>query len=125
MLKRTAIKPRRQNAPRPEWKVARAYAQWLRGRICACGGRNPDCGGLIQAAHVPHPASKGTSTKVADRYEIPLSFGCHINTQHRIGWPEFSRLFLHGADPTKLAEDYWRAWPGRAAWEARHAAPHP
>jgi hypothetical protein len=119
MLRRTALRPRRQNAPRPDWKVAEAFKQWLRGRECACGGSNPDCSGKIQAAHVPHKGSKGIGTKVADRYCIPLSEGCHLHTQHRIGWPEFARKYLHGQDPESLAGDYWHLWPGRIAWERK------
>lgn len=119
MHRSSLARPRHRNAPRPAWKVAKAYGQWLRGRTCACEGRNPDCEGPMQAAHVPHPQSSGQGTKAADRYEIPLTVGCHLFTQHRIGWPEFARLYLNGADPTKLAEAYWQQWPGRIAWERR------
>jgi hypothetical protein len=52
---------------------------------------------------------------VADRHCIPLSDYCHQH-QHAIGWRTFERL-LPGGDAVKLAEEYWRAWPGRAAWE--------
>jgi hypothetical protein len=121
MLARAAIKPRRRNSPRPAWKVARAYGQWLRGRPCACEGRNPACSGPIQAAHVPHKASKGVATKAADQYQIPLSEGCHLKTQHRKGWQTFAAMFLGGRDPVALSEDYWRLWPGRARWEARQS----
>ena len=116
-LSRSAIKPRKRNAPRRAWKVAEAYHQWLRGRPCACMGRNPACDGKMQAAHVPHAASKGTGTKAADRWAIPLTVGCHINTQHIIGWPEFASRYLGRRDPTALAAEYWAAWPGRAKWE--------
>lgn len=118
---RIDTRPRKRNAPRPAWKVAEGFRQWLRGRPCACQGRNPDCSGKIQAAHTPHPASRGMNSKVADRYEIPLSEGCHIFTQHRIGWPEFARRYLGGEDPAKLAEAYWKAWPARAQWERKLA----
>ena len=122
MLSRASLaRPRKRNAPRPAWKVAKAYGQWLRGRSCACEGRNPDCRGPIQAAHVPHPQSSGTATKAADQHQIPLSYACHIDTQHRIGWKSFAALYLAGADPTELAERYWLAWPGRPRWENQHA----
>lgn len=117
MLSRAALAPRKQNAPRPAWKCAEAFKQWLRGRPCACGGRNPACSGKIQAAHVLHE-SAGMGTKAADRYCIPLSEGCHINTQHRIGWISFAAKYLGGRDPVALSEEYWKAWPGRRAWEA-------
>src|SRR3546814_4506728 len=35
MLPRSAFAPRKKNSGRPAWKVARSYAQWLRGRPCA------------------------------------------------------------------------------------------
>lgn len=119
MLARTAIRSRHRNAPRPAWKVASAFHQWLRGRPCACGGANPKCAGRIQAAHVPHKASKGTATKAADQWAIPLSEGCHLHTQHSRGWQTFARLYLGGRDPVALAAEYWRAWPGRIAHERK------
>lgn len=60
--------------------------------------------------------SKGMGTKAADFNAIPLSEGCHLRTQHVIGWPEFARLYLD-APPETLAPSYWRAWPGRADYE--------
>lgn len=122
MLRKAAIQPRRRNAPRPAWKVAEAFGQWLRGRPCACQGRNPDCSGKIQAAHVPHKASKGMATKAADRYQIPLSEECHLRAQHGKGWQTFAERFLGGRDPVELSDDYWKAWPGRAAWERKMEA---
>jgi hypothetical protein len=116
-LKSSAFKPRKKNAPRPDWKVAEAFKQWLRGRPCACGGRNPACDGKIQAAHGPHKASKGMATKAADRYCMPLSEGCHLTTQHKQGWQTFAARYLGGADPLAICEEYWRAWPGRSKWE--------
>ncbi len=116
-LPMSATRARKRNSPRPEWQVAESYKQWLRGRPCACGGRNPRCFGRIQAAHGPHKASKGTSTKAADRWAMPLSEVCHIETQHKQGWQKFATKYLGGRDPVQLAEDYWRAWPGRAKWE--------
>lgn len=123
MLTRTAFRPRKQNAPRPAWKVAEAFRQWLRGRPCACQGRNPDCGGPMIAAHVDHagkgtPDAKGTATKVADKFNIPLTDRCH-QLQHSKGWPWFEKNILKASAIT-LAEDYWRAWPGRVAWEAKN-----
>lgn len=120
MLRASAFKPRKQNAPRPAWKVAEAFKQWLRGRPCACGGKSPHCMGPIQSAHVPVPGEKGISTKVADRHCIPLSYGCH-ELQHKIGWVSFTISYLRGSDPLRLSDAYWRAWPGRAKWEASNA----
>lgn len=120
MLSRSAFRPRRQKAPRPAWKVAEAFKQWIRGRPCACEGRNPECDNQdIQAAHTGHKGSKGMGTKAADRYCIPLSEVCH-RTQHLIGWQSFAAKFLRGAEPVVLSLRYWAAWPGRAKWEEKN-----
>lgn len=119
MLHRSATAPRKRNAPRPAWKVAEAFRKWLRGRPCACKGRNPDCGGDMVAAHVDHAGGKGMQTKVADRHCIPLTDRCHM-LQHNKGWPWFEREVLRGSAVT-LAAEYWKAWPGRTKWENDHA----
>lgn len=117
MLGPAALRNRHRNAPRPAWKVADAFRQWLRGRPCACEGKNPDCGGLIRSAHVDYAGSKGMGTKVADCDCIPLSDNCH-RLQHQIGWKSFETAFLKGLGSALLmANEYWRAWPGRAKWE--------
>jgi len=123
MLARSAILPRKRNAPRPAWKVARGFGQWLRGRPCACGGTNKDCGGPMVAAHVDYAGkgsrdAKGTGTKAADRFQIPLSDNCH-RLQHNKGWPWFEKNIL-GRRAETLALSYWQLWPGRRAWEAKN-----
>lgn len=110
-------RPRHRNAPRPAWKVCEAFLQYLRGRACACKGQNPHCGGKIVAAHVDYAAkgtreAKGTSTKVADRWAIPLSDLCH-KLQHDKGWPWFDFEILGRAGAAELmAAEYWRLWKG-------------
>jgi len=114
---RVDIRPRKRNAKRPAWKACESYLQWLRGRACACNGRNADCGGKIQAAHVDYAAkgtreAKGTATKVADRWAIPLSMKCHA-LQHIMGWPWFDLHVLGKANAGEMmAAEYWRLWPG-------------
>jgi len=115
MLKPSAFKAKKRNAPRPAWRVAEAFTQWLRGRPCACQGRGPHCGGKMVAAHVDHAGGKGLNVKVADRFCIPLSWLCHQH-QHNIGWPRFEKEILRG-NAVSMSEEYWRAWPGRRAWE--------
>ena len=115
MLARSAFAPRRKNAPRPAEKSAPGYLQWLRGRPCACGGRNPSCGGKMQAAHGPDKATKGMGSKCRDSAAMPLSTDCHAK-QHRVGWISFAAAYLPG-DPLVICAAYWRAWPGRVAWE--------
>jgi hypothetical protein len=104
-------RPHKRNAPRPAWKVARSYLQWLRGRRCAF--ENAECWGPIQAAHTPDPQSKGMSTKAADCNAIPACEG-HHKTQTDRGW---SAVGLTRDKATAMADAYWKAWPGRAAWE--------
>lgn len=110
-----ALKPRKRNAPRAEWRVAEGFRQWLRTRPCACAGRNPACAGKIEAAHVDHAGTKGMGLKVADADCIPLSQACHRH-QHSIGWRTFEGAYLPGPAP-ELANEYWQAWPGRIEWQ--------
>lgn len=112
----SALRNRHRNAPRPAWKVADAFRQWLRGRPCACAGKNPACDGPIRSAHVDHAGSKGVGTKVADSNCIPLSDACH-NLQHSIGWRTFEKTYLPGGNAVTLSDAYWAAWPGRKKWE--------
>lgn len=105
---RVDTRPRKRNAPRPAEKSAPGYLQWLRGRACACGGRNANCGGKMQAAHGPDKATKGMATKCRDSAAIPLSENCHAE-QHRRGWITFTLDHLAGP-PLKLAEAYWSDW---------------
>lgn len=80
------------------------------------------CSGKIQSAHVDYagkgtPDAKGTASKVADRWAIPLSETCHM-LQHNRGWPWFDLNILGRAGAAEImASEYWRLWPGRAAWE--------
>lgn len=110
--------PRRKNAPRPAWKVAEAFKQWLRGRQCAADGYGL-CEGRMVAAHVDHAGGKGMGTKVADRHCIPLCW-MHHNRQHSRGWPTFEAECLGGKSAIAMADAYWNQWPGRAAWEREH-----
>jgi hypothetical protein len=78
------------------------------------------------AAHVDYAGkgsrdAKGTGSKVADRFNIPLSDLCH-KLQHAKGWRWFEKNILRGRSAEKLSEDYWRLWPGRARWEAKNGA---
>jgi hypothetical protein len=99
-------RPRHRNAPRPAWKVQRAYIQWLRGRRCYRHG--PDCKGKIEPAHTPDPMSKGMQTKAADHNAIPL-----CNWHHRLhtgcGW---SAIGLTRETAQAAAASYWRLWKG-------------
>lgn len=103
---RVDTRPRYKNAPRPAWKVAKAYHQWLRGRPCAKDG--PDCHGRMEAAHTPDPGSKGIGTKAADHNAIPLCHAHHVRHTTR-GW---SAIGLTRESAQQLAAAYWNAWKG-------------
>jgi hypothetical protein len=114
-------RPRRQNAPRPAWKVAEAFKQWLRGRRCLV--ENADCWGPIQSAHVDYAGkgtgeAKGLGTKVADRWCVPLCAGHHGEQTDVLGWPGFEAKYRINAE--QAAADLWLLWPGRAKWEQRN-----
>jgi hypothetical protein len=74
------------------------------------------CDGKIEAAHMPDPASKGMATKAADCNCIPLC-QYHHETHTNKGW---SALGLTREGATTMADAYWRAWPGRKAWEDKN-----
>lgn len=112
---RVSVSPRRKNAPRPAWKVATAYLQWLRGRQCLVF--NANCEGRTEAAHVDHAGGKGMGTKAADCHAIPLCT-FHHRQQHTRGWRTFQND--HRFDAVKAAAEFWRRWPGRAKWESEH-----
>ena len=107
--------PRRKNSPRPAWRVAESYKQWLRGRNCAAD-HDGLCDGVMQAAHVDHAGGKGMGVQVADMHCIPLCAGHHAR-QHNRGWMTFEKECLGGKSAVALAAAYWTAWPGRAQWE--------
>src|SRR3546814_2002138 len=69
MLPRSAFAPRKKNSGRPAWKVARSYAQWLRGRPCAVA-KLGGCAGDMEAAHTPDPMSKAMGSKEIGRAHV-------------------------------------------------------
>jgi hypothetical protein len=94
------LRNRNRNKPRPEWKVALSYLEWLRKRPCG----------------------KGMSTKAADCHALPLCQRHHDEQggkvgsfRNRGGWPTFQ--LKYGFNAVDVADAYWRAWPGRFAWE--------
>lgn len=104
---RIDVRPRHRNAPRPAWKVATAFHQWLRGRPCFVAYRG-GCEGKIEAAHTPDPMSKGMSTKAADHNAIPLCrFHHQLHTSK--GW---SAIGLTRDTAQTASGSYWRLWKG-------------
>ena len=115
---RVNTKPRKRNSPRPAEKSAPGFLQWLRGRECLCA-KTGLCSGKAQAAHVDYAGGKGVGTKVADRWAVPLC-AFHHAIQHREGWHSFDAKYLDGENAgLAAANQFWRAWPGRIAWEAK------
>lgn len=118
-MMRVDTRPRKRNAPRPAEKSALGYLQWLRGRQCAVFGYCwRDCGGRIEAAHTYGAGDRGMSTKSSDRYAIPLC-SIHHARQHARGWKTFETECLGGQSAPRMAEGYWREWPGRIQWERK------
>ena len=113
---RVDTSPRRKKSPRPAWRVAESFKQWVRGRPCAADGYGL-CDGRMEAAHVDHAGGKGMSLKVADRHCIPLCQD-HHRRQHNRGWQTFEAECLGGKSAVALAHAYWSKWPGRRDWEA-------
>lgn len=69
--------------------------------------------------HLDFAGGKGVATKVADHYAIP---GCskHHKRQTDRGWVTFLReVRLTKDELLNAAAHYWRAWPGRIAWERK------
>ncbi len=103
---RVDTRPRKQNAPRPAWKVNAAYLQWLRGRPCAVA--DAFCEGKMEAAHTPDPMSKGMGTKASDHNAIPLcQFHHRFHTSK--GW---SAIGMTRDKAQAMAAAYWHAWTG-------------
>ncbi len=120
---RVSTKPRHRNAPRIAEKSAPGFLQWLRGRECIASFGGIGCDGKIQAAHVDYAGDKGMSTKASDRFAVPLCARHHA-WQHQHGWPLFERSWFGGRGEgyaLKAAIAFWRAWPGRIAWERKLA----
>lgn len=114
---RVNTRPRKRNAPRIAEKSAPQFLQWLRGRECVMAF---NCEGKIEAAHIDYAGGKGVATKVSDRFALPMCHRHHAE-QHRLGWRSFEAQ--HGNfNALQVSEQFWRAWPGRIAWERKQEA---
>jgi hypothetical protein len=73
----------------------------------------------MEAMHLDFAGGKGMGTKVADRFALP-SCARHHGLQHRWGWDTFAKWTAQTKDGLLSdANAYWRAWPGRIAWERK------
>ncbi|PQM29437.1 hypothetical protein CVO77_00420 [Sphingopyxis lindanitolerans] len=113
---RVDTRPRIRNAGRPAEKSAPAFLQWVRSRRCILE-KTGACSGKVRACHVDYAGDKGMGTKVSDRHSFPACDG-HHDEQHRIGWRTFEAKYRIIC--LDLAAQFWRAWPGRLAWERKH-----
>lgn len=126
-VSRSLFRPRKPaRAGRPTWKCAEEFKRYLRKLPCpACGQEPGSESNPIVSAHVDHagkgtPDAKGASSKVADRWCIPLCNDCHRIQTDVVGWPEFEMRLPLG-DAAALAAVYWTEFPGRQAWERQFA----
>jgi hypothetical protein len=118
---RVDVRPRKRNSPRLAEKAAPGFLQWLRGRECVFANTG-DCAGKMEAMHLDFAGGKGMGTKVADRFAVP-SCSRHHGLQHRWGWNTFLKWVARSKEDLLVATNtYWRAWPGRIAWERKFDA---
>lgn len=116
MLARVDTRPRHRNAGRPAHKSAEGFLKWLRGRPCHVAGRAGHvCTGKVRACHVDYAGDKGIGTKVSDRFSIPMCDGAHREQTDVLGWGPFETKYR--IDALAASDAFWRAWPGRPAWE--------
>jgi hypothetical protein len=116
---RVNTKPRRKNAPRIAEKSAPGFLQWLRGRECLFVDVGVIGEGPVEAMHLDFAGGKGVGSKVADRYSVPCRASLH-RRQHTRGWASFLReMGTTKEEMLGAADAYWRAWPGRIAWERK------
>lgn len=117
---RIDTRPRIRNAGRPAEKSAPGFLKWLRGRACLIAGRaGHQCSGKVRACHVDYAGDKGVGTKVSDRFAVPMCDGAHGEQTDRLGWGPFEAKY--GIKALDAAAEFWRAWPGRGAWERARA----
>lgn len=122
MLTRSAFQPRRHKMRSgPDPKRCAEYLRFLRKLPCfVCWKMGRLQAFNSEACHVPDAASRGVSTKVADRWAMPLCGGPqgHHAEQTQHGWQTFASR--HDFDPRYLAEQYWAEFlrtPAGARWQ--------
>lgn len=115
---RLDLRSAHRNAGRPPEKDAPGFRQFVRGRPCIFADTG-QCEGKREAAHLDFAGGKGVSTKVADRYSVPMC-SAHHRLQHSLGWQTFMiRMEVTREQLLIAAARLWNAWPGRPAWERK------
>jgi len=122
MLARFNPGPRHRNAGRPAEKSAPKYLAWLRGRACLLAPTK-ECSGKVRACHFDPWGDKGMQTKVSDCASLPMCDHHHDEQTDRLGWGPFQQKY--GFDGREMVMRYWRAWPGRVAWERENGEVRP
>ena len=112
------LRKRHKNSGRPPEKDAPAFKEWLRKTHSCAFHLYGGCGGKLEAMHLDFAGGKGMGTKVADSFCLPCCSG-HHGRQHTRGWATFCKeLGVTKEALLDAADRLWRAWPGRAKWEA-------
>jgi hypothetical protein len=116
---RVDTSPRHKNAKDPAGKRCEPFRKWLRTRKCILADAG-DCRGKVRACHWDEAGDKGTSTKVSDKWSLPMCDEHHRIQTDVMGWPDFQKHYRFS--PREVCGAFWRAWPGRIAWERDHGA---
>lgn len=108
---------RHRNAKDPAGKRCEPFLKWLRTRACILS-HTGNCRGKVRACHWDEAGDKGMSTKVSDKFSLPMCDGHHAEQTDDLGWPRFQ--LKYGFIALVVCAAFWRDWHGRAKWEAEH-----
>jgi len=111
---RAKLKPKRRGTVgRPVEKDAPAFLRFVRKHPCILEDTG-ECRGKVRACHWDEAGDKGTSTKVADRFTLPMCDGHHHEQTEVLGWPKFQAKYAFSAEA--FCATLWKSWPGLSAW---------
>lgn len=74
LKRRTRVTPRRATPRRSSRVRDRAYLLWVKSLPCAASGLDPNCEGVVEAAHM---GARGLGQKCSDREAGPLCVRHH------------------------------------------------
>lgn len=106
--------PRRKNAKDPAGKRCEPYLRWLRTRECILN-HTGECQGKVRACHWDQAGDKGMSTKVSDKFSLPMCDEHHRIQTDVMGWPKFQIHYKFNAGDACAA--FWKAFPRSAEWD--------
>ena len=122
MIRARISKRPKVRAGRPPEKDAPAFLKFVRTQHQCILVDTGECHGKVRACHWDEAGDKGISTKVSDRWSLPMCDRHHAEQTDELGWPEFQRR--HGFSAEAFCAALWKSWPGRGAWE-KALAEHP